>query len=69
MQQDIPTTHEIEEFFALAEQQQQKRFTEKYITTSMSYQITSFHLYLLFTTSSLLSYVIGIFFSGTTSML
>lgn len=30
MQQDIPTTHEIEEFFALAEQQQQKRFTEKY---------------------------------------
>lgn len=35
MQQDIPTTQEIEEFFALAEQQQQKRFTEKYIIASM----------------------------------
>ncbi|KAL1826138.1 hypothetical protein DCAR_0314328 [Daucus carota subsp. sativus] len=30
IQQDIPSTHEIEEFFAFAEQQQQKRFIEKY---------------------------------------
>lgn len=36
IQQDIPSTHEIEEFFAFAEQQQQKRFIEKYVTTSMS---------------------------------
>jgi hypothetical protein len=30
MQRNIPTTHEMEEFFALAEQQQQRLFTEKY---------------------------------------
>lgn len=30
MQRNIPTTHEIEEFFASAEQWQQRHFTEKY---------------------------------------
>lgn len=30
MQRNIPTTHEMEEFFSLAEQQQQRLFTEKY---------------------------------------
>ncbi|CAL5424962.1 unnamed protein product [Camellia sinensis] len=30
MQRIIPTTHEIEEFFASAEQRQQRHFTEKY---------------------------------------
>jgi len=31
MQRNTPTTNEVDEFFALAEKQQQALFTEKYV--------------------------------------
>ena len=34
MMQQIPTSREMEEFFAFAQQEQQRLFTEKYVTVS-----------------------------------